>query len=88
MVAKLNEATFSEVFKFTKSGSSPDMVVKIIPLKSQDAVEEDAPSINYPLPISFDAAIHECKILKEISLLQFTGSDASKDWTGFNRLCG
>ena len=75
-VFKIGEATFSEVFKFElKDGSNH--VVKIIPLD----LENNSPIDQYPLPININAAIHECKVLQEISSL-----NTSDNWTGFTKV--
>lgn len=55
--------------------------MKIIPLD----LDNNSPIDQYPLPININAAVHECKVLKEISALQRFCAD-SDEGTGFARL--
>ena len=78
--SKLGEATFSEVFKFEMINSVRE-VIKIIPLELETSAEVDI----YPLPININAAIHECKVLNEVSALsEFRKDSFPSNWTGFN----
>lgn len=98
-VKKIGEATFSEVFMITDPEDGSGKVMKIIPLSSEfliSAVNEGNDSLKesqeegddvLPLPITIPAAIHECKILRRISMLKEHRTVSSPlCWTGFNQL--
>lgn len=81
---KIGEATFSEVFKFELSSGDKE-VVKIIPLELENSNFSNSVDI-YPLPINLSAAIHECKVLNEVSsLMNYRKHSSPPSWTGFNK---
>lgn len=82
---KIGEATFSEVFTITDPEDGSTKVMKIIPLSLLTGGNDDDEVL--PLSISVPAAIHECKILRRISMLKEHRTVSTPlCWTGFNQL--